>query len=121
MRYRWGIALLLILLLFAAASWKPDSAGLPLSEDALTTADLGLMLLEDADGVSVLAVREHSVAEHSGIRPGDTLMQEDALPFRTVQELEQQLLLCSDPTLSLHVQRADEYLTVLLVLQPAKR
>ena len=45
------------------------------------SAALGLMLLDQQDGVYVLAVTENSVADASGVRPGDYLLRvgEEAL------------------------------------------
>lgn len=56
-----------------------------------TMADLGLLLLDDESGVSVLAVRDQSPAERAGILPGDILVTASGAAVRTVDQLDELL------------------------------
>lgn len=52
---------------------------------------LGLLLLDEDEGVSVLAVKDKSPADKAGIRPGDVLLQADGVSFVDILQLETML------------------------------
>jgi len=60
-------------------------AGIPAPPDKAVTrmAELGLVLLDGEEGVSVLAVRNRSTADRAGILPGDVLLQADGIALPT--------------------------------------
>lgn len=59
--------------------------------DATRMAELGLMLLDGDEGVSVLAVRDGSPADRAGIRPGDVVLQADGDDVGSIAQLEEAL------------------------------
>lgn len=61
------------------------------AENATRMAALGLVLLDDDGGVSVLAVRDGSPADRAGILPGDVLLQADGTDVTDILQLEELL------------------------------
>ena len=88
MRYRWLLFAGLLLLLVGIILNVVWTAGPSLPKITASTAELGMMLLDDTDGVSVLAVQDGSVAERVGIRPTDLLLRLNGIPFASVDELD---------------------------------
>lgn len=94
MRYRWFLLAGLLFLLVGImlnVIWTADPSS---PEITASTAELGMMLLDGTDGVSVLAVRDGSIAERAGICPTDLLMRLNGISFASVDELDM-LLQCS--------------------------
>ena len=117
MRYRWLIiAAAVVILAVALLGWIHFSAP-PAHVNADTAADLGMMLLEGTDGVSVLAVRDGSIADKAGIRPGDMLLRGNEI-FRSVDEIDMLLQGRTEATFHLNVLRADEKFDVQMPLPP---
>lgn len=88
MQYRWFLLAGLLLLLVGIILNVVWTANPSSSEITASTAELGMMLLDDTDGVSVLAVQDGSMAERAGIRPTDLLMRLNGISFATVDELD---------------------------------
>ena len=113
---RWLCLIAVLLLITGAAVCML----LPASENTAvtSTAELELMLLDDDDGVSVLAVRDHSPAERAGIMPGDILTTANGTAFQTIEQLEQLLHAAVERSLLLQLRRSpqDEILLVQLFL-----
>ena len=114
---RWLIIIVTVLLLAVAALGQMHAGIPPMRINATTAADLGMMLLERADGVSVRAVLDGSMADRAGIRPGDMLLQGNQHPFMSVEEIDKLLQGHTETMLRLHVQRADENYPVQMALQ----
>ena len=76
-------------------------------QNIVSTADLGLLLLDADDGISVLAVQDKSLAEQAGICPGDVLMRINAIPLTTVEMLDGLLMNNSEDPLLIDVQRGN--------------
>lgn len=118
MRYRWLWGVAAALCLAAALFWPRMSA--PLQENSVdSAADLGLMLLEEQNGVSVLAVRDGSVAEGAGIRPTDLLVELNDTPCRTVDEMDA-LLRHADSVINIDIQRGGKPYAVQILLGPGR-
>lgn len=118
MRYRWLIIAAACLVL-AGALYHLLAADAPLPVSNVTgSAELGLMLTEEAGGVSVLAVQEKSNADRAGVFPGDWVLQANDTPFSTVHELDEILRRLEGSTLSLRLMRAGETVMVQLACPP---
>lgn len=116
---RWLI-IVLVLLIAGAGLWLgcTPSAPLPSAEEATSMAALGLVLLDSDEGVSVLAVKDRSPAEHAGIHPGDLLLQANGHPFSTILQLEALLPPSKQSALQLQLRRRQQdVLTVQLHLR----
>ncbi|MBQ2954491.1 MAG: PDZ domain-containing protein [Clostridia bacterium] len=48
------------------------------------SASLGLLLLDQADGVYILAVSDGSAADHAGLQPGDCILHVAQTPLEDV-------------------------------------
>lgn len=72
----------------------------------------GLVLLEEAQGLYVLAVIQDSPADQAGIRPGDTLLGTAAEPLTHTERLE--TLIEAEQRLLLRLRRDDGELWVQL-------
>ncbi|MBE5803090.1 MAG: PDZ domain-containing protein [Clostridiales bacterium] len=81
-------------------------AGIPAPPDKAVTrmAELGLVLLDGEEGVSVLAVRNRSTADRAGILPGDVLLQADGIAFADILQLES-VLQAAHQSMQLRLQR----------------
>lgn len=64
------------------------SAKTPADADVLGADDLGMMMIEDEDGLYILAVREGSTADHCGIQPGDLLFMMEDMAVREVEDID---------------------------------
>lgn len=64
------------------------TANTPADADVLGTDDLGMMMIEDEDGLYILAVREGSTADRCGIRPGDLLFMMEDTSVREVEDID---------------------------------
>lgn len=114
MRYRWLMMAAAVAILTAAVfGWIHFSVS-PAQVNATTTADLGMMLIEGTDGVSVLAVRDGSIADKAGIHPGDMLLQGNEI-FLSVDEVEM-MLGRTEATVHLNVLRTDEKFDIQIPL-----
>ena len=109
----------LLALLAGLALVIPHSTGPSPMEKNVSAAELGMMLLESDEGVSVLAVRDGSRAEQAGIRPTDLLTQVNSTPFCTVDELDALLQRQQAPVLNMRIVRADEPVMVQIKLNHA--
>lgn len=119
MRYRWLIFLAIVAgLIGIVFGWIHANAPSPQSH-ATSTADLGILLLEDENGVSVLAVRDGSIAEQAGIHPADRLLQVNGGPINTVEELEALLQRSAASSLNVSILRADEPMIVQIAVDSA--
>ena len=87
------------------------------SESVTRMTALGLLLLDEDEGVSVLAVKDKSPADKAGILPGDILLQADGVSFDDILHLEE-LLKDKQHRMQLLLRREQEkLLTVNLSLQ----
>ena len=64
---------------------RRDTATRPLAACA-STAEAGLVLQEQADGLYVLALSPRGAAARAGIRSGDTLLSLDGVPLRSRED-----------------------------------
>ena len=87
---RWimAVAGLLIAASLAALALLPSLARPHASVRSSRTAAMGLVLLEDEDGLYVLAVQDGSRAGSAGIQPGDRLTAAWNTALETVEQLE---------------------------------
>ncbi len=116
---RRRLVVLLVLGLIAAGLWLCHAHLAPATTEGVTRmADLGLVLLDSETGVSVLAVKDKSPADHAGIHPGDLLLQADGQPFDTILQLEAMLPSPRPPAMHLQLMRhQEEIMTVKLSLE----
>lgn len=107
------IAAITALALLAAGAflWHAQLAA-PAEDDVTRMAALGLMLLDDEDGVSVLAVKDRSVADKAGILPGDVLLQADGTAVTDILQLEN-MLLSAEERMKLQLRRGQEELVTV--------
>ena len=111
---RWVMA---ALLLIAAAgivvAWQvfPLFASQPAGSSA---AELGMLLLDTDEGISVLAVQSKSVAEQLGICPGDRLLEMNGTPLSTAEALDGLLMNEGEKNVSLRLQRGTDIFSVFL-------
>lgn len=109
----WGLVLLVCVLAALGAGTAllrggdEPVTGTPGSEAA------GLMLLEDEDGVYVLAVADQSPASHAGVEPGDYLLEAEGVAISTSAALDKAMQSSPDP-LRLMLRRGDKILQVTL-------
>lgn len=78
----------------------PDTPEQPVTR----SAELGLILLDENNGLFVLAVTEDSPASRAGFRPGDLLLQSGDIHLTTSTQLEKMLHTQQD-TLSILLER----------------
>ncbi len=76
------------------------------------TAALGLVLVDEADGVYVLAVTSGSMAERAGVHPGDYLLTADGVPLTNAACLNEQAVQAD--TILLTVRREGQVVPVTL-------
>ena len=81
-------------------------------------AGLGMMLEEDAGGVSVLAVQQKSIADRAGVIPGDLLLRANDAPFANISELDRLFGHFAPSGIRLQLMRAGEPVMVQLAFQP---
>ena len=118
---RWLIIIVTVLLLAVAALGQMHAGIPPMRINATTAADLGMMLLERADGVSVLAVLDGSMADRAGIRPGDMLLQVDDKRILSMEDLNTVLYSHQvGDTVTAIIYRSGKQAAVDLVLAEAK-
>ena len=115
---RWLIAvILLVAVAVGGVVWQRLSA--PSAQSVTVgTAELGLLLLDTDDGVSVLGVQERSIAEQAGIRPGDVLLQFNETSLRTAETLDTLLMHGSGENRRLDLQRGMNVFSVHLPPPP---
>ena len=115
---RWIILAIMAAAAFAAAiAWKY----LPVpshNTDVAGAADLGLLLLDSDDGLSVLGVQDNSLAEQADIRPGDVLMRINDTSLSTAETLDSMLMNDRSNTLVFELQRGKNVLSVKISLAP---
>lgn len=113
---RWILmAMVIIAAVAAAMAWRylPIPSSQP---SVVSAADLGLLLLDTDDGISVLGVRDKSIAEQAGICPGDGLMGINGNALTTVEGLDDFLMNDSDDTLVFELQRGKDVFCVKISL-----
>lgn len=110
---KWSILLLAVMLAIAGMcqgyrrnAASTDSAG-------IGSAGLGLVLLDSADAVYVLAVSEHSAAHLAGFEPGDYILGAQGQSVQTVDAFDE-LLETDGGVLELTVRRQDRELMLSL-------
>ena len=102
---RWIILIMIVLAVAAAAmAWIYLPIPSP-QQDVVSAADLGLLLLDGDDGISVLGVLDKSLAEQAGIDPGDVLTRINETSLTTVEMLDNLLMNGSADTFVLELQR----------------
>lgn len=105
-KWRWQAAVILLVLIAVIACVLCRA---PLSPDEITnTAEMGLILLDNTEGVAVLAVQDRSMADKAGILPGDVLLQVNDTLLHSVSELEQLMRSRAFPVLQMQIRRTDE-------------
>lgn len=80
---------------------------------ASRTADLGLFLLDEEEGVFVLAIAERSPAGRAGFQAGDVLLSAGSVTLTSALQLEE-LLAGEDSSLSIHLKRNDQQMHIVL-------
>ena len=84
--------------------------------DIASAADLGLLLLDTEEGISVLGVQDKSIAEQVGIHPEDVLLHINGVSLSTVEALDDLLINCSEDTLLFKLQRGKNEVSVKITL-----
>lgn len=108
--------LVLVLLVAGTALWHARFQEEP-EGDVTRMAALGLMLLDGEEGVSVLAVKDRSVADKAGILPGDVLLRADDTAVTDTLQLEEMLLPARE-RMAIQLRRGrEELITVWLNLR----
>lgn len=116
-RKRLVCAFVVALALTAALLWY--AAGRDTAPGgAPTPAGLGMMLVDEPEGVTVLAVKAHSAAQRSGVQPGDVLISAQGVAVDAAASLEA-LLEQSPPIdiLHLHFDRNGAPVEITLVCE----
>lgn len=92
------------------------------SHDPLCADSLGLILEESEAGLHILAVRNHSRANHAGMYPGDILTAVNGVPLSELSLLDE-LLSQLDPPCSItcQVMRNDEPITLQMKITDRAR
>lgn len=103
------LPLLLTVLLMAHMTGQTAQTAAPSHVD-----DLGMMLVEQPEGLYVLAVMEDSPADRCGVSPGDLLTQLEGTPLTAVIQLEKAVQDAASRELHLTLLRGDDPLTVTL-------
>lgn len=83
---RWALAAAVLLLAAGVFLVIRQEAAEPEKETAGSAA-LGLMLLDDDQGVYVLAVADQSPADEAGVAPGDYLLQAGGEAILTAEQM----------------------------------
>ena len=113
---RW-IILTMIVLAVAAATMAWIYLPIPSpQQDVVSAAELGLLLLDGDDGISVLGVLDKSLAEQAGIEPGDVLMRINETSLTTVEMLDSLLMNGGGDTFVLELQRGKNVFSVEISL-----
>lgn len=113
-RWKWllpGILLVLAVVIACLLCSAPSPR-----HEVTNAAELGLILLDDAEGVVVLAVQDRSMADQAGILPGDVLLRANDTPLHTIAELEQLMQTRSFPVLQMKVRRTEERFDIKIPL-----
>ena len=113
---RWIILAMIVIAVAAAAiSWTclPVSSSQP---GVVSAADLGLLLLDTAEGVSVLGVQNKSLADQADIQPGDILLHVNGSSLSTAEALDNLLGARSETTLLIDLQRGNDVFCVKISL-----
>lgn len=118
MRYRWSMLAGLVLLAACIIMHVFFIAAPSLPQEAVSPANLGMMLLDNADGVSVLAVQDGSAAERAGIRPTDLLMRLNGTPFNSTEELERLLQSPIEADICLYLIRSGHEMEISIPIVP---
>ena len=109
---RW-ILLAVIVLAAAAVVIARHSPPAPSSQTGVASAaDLGLLLLDTDEEISVLGVQDKSLAERADIRPGDVLLHINGISLSTVEALDSMLRSRSEDTLLIGLQRGKDIFSV---------
>ena len=116
MKEHWPI--MAAALLFLAVLMHGPFHSAPPPQAGSGPAGLGMMLEEDAGGVSVLAVQQKSVADRAGVIPGDLLLLANDAPFATISELDRLFGRFAPSGIRLQLMRAGEPVMVQLAFQP---
>ena len=118
MRRRWLIGAAVLILLAGVCLSGLYTAAPSTQESPVNTADLGMMLLDQTEGVSVLAVQEGSLAERVGIRPTDLLLQVNDTPFTTADEMEALLQSAAGSSIRLYLLRSGDGMEIRIPIGP---
>ena len=110
---RWMLLSLAAVLLLLAVyhglkRLEPSSA-----PQGMSSAALGMVLLEAEDGVYVLAVSDQSPAHQAGLAPGDYILQMDGQAIGDAAELDALLCMKTD-SLRLTVRRGEQELSLVM-------
>lgn len=111
--------IIITIILIAAAAIAIACSSLPapsFQTDIASAADLGLLLLDTNEGISVLGVQDKSIAEQVGIHPEDVLLHINGISLSTVEALDNLLINCSEDTLSFKLQRGKNEVSVQITL-----
>ena len=106
----------LFLFAIAAVYWI-DTTPVPATSDQLAScsAELGLILVDEDDGLFVLAITENSTALHAGFRPGDKLLRSGDVHLTSAPKLES-LLVSGPSTLDILLNRNGQEMLLELPL-----
>ena len=81
------VVVALIAVAAALPAFQPEAEE-PAPARARCTAELGLMLLDEDNGLFVLAITEYSPAWRAGFQAGDLLLSSGGTPLTSVLQLE---------------------------------
>lgn len=107
---RW---LWLALLVAAAVVLLPLGSLVDRPQQTADDASLGLLLVDEADGLYVLAVSAGSAADQAGFRPGDRILDADGAPVST-SAIFYERLLTAPSRLHMTVRRQERVLQLVL-------
>lgn len=113
-KWKWQLLAVLLVLIGVIACLLCRT---PLPQREITdTAELGLILLDDAEGVVVLAVQDRSMADRAGILPGDVLLQANDTLLHSIAELEQLMQSRAFPVLKMKIRRTENRFEIKIPL-----
>jgi len=113
---QWLIPCLAVLLLaLCVCAWGTGLRDAP-EPEGVSSASLGLVLLESERGVYVLAVSDRSAAWYAGLQPGDVILSAGNAPLESAAALDG-LLAGENDTLMLAVLRDQQLLQLELTVR----
>lgn len=119
-RRRWlfaGIAFLAATALACSVYWHFRTTA-PTEETITRITALGMMVVEEENGLYVLAVTSDSRADRAGMEPGDRLLRANDVKLTSVTQLEEVMRSTPPDVFRLTVQRGDtQTVTLYLTLR----
>lgn len=114
---RWIVAAILLLAAAASLTAWVHSSETSAPSVISSASDLGLLLVDTEEGVSVLGVQDKSIAESVDIFPGDLLLQINGIPLSTAEMLDSLLANADGDEFLIRLQRRNDLLSVKISLR----